>query len=74
MHVDDSIRKVQSEKLSSLRSRRNNEAVKASLMKIQEATRNSRNIMPHVIEAVEQYATLGEIADSLREIYGEYQG
>jgi methylmalonyl-CoA mutase N-terminal domain/subunit len=74
LHVDDSIRKVQSEKLSSLRSRRNNEAVKSSLIKIQEATRNSQNIMPHVIEAVEQYATLGEIADSLREIYGEYQG
>ncbi|MBK8659905.1 MAG: methylmalonyl-CoA mutase [Bacteroidetes bacterium] len=74
LHVDDSIRKIQSEKLAALRNKRNNEAVKISIQRIQDATRNNQNIMPHVIDAIEQYATLGEIADSLREIYGEYQG
>jgi methylmalonyl-CoA mutase N-terminal domain/subunit len=74
LRIDDSIRKVQSEKLAKLRAKRNNEAVKASLKNIKQASMDDKNIMPFVIEAVENYATLGEIADSLREIYGEYQG
>lgn len=74
LRIDDSIRKVQSEKLKSLRSRRNNEKVTASLLQIQQFAQADKNIMPAVIEAVENYCTLGEIADSLRKIYGEYQG
>lgn len=74
LRIDDSIRKMQSEKLRALRSRRNGEIVSVSLKQIQQAAREDKNLMPFVIEAVESYATLGEIADSLREIYGEYQG
>ncbi len=74
LRIDDSIRKIQSDKLAKLRAKRDNEKVKESLKNIQEAGREEKNIMPFVIEAVENYATLGEIADSLREIYGEYQG
>jgi methylmalonyl-CoA mutase N-terminal domain/subunit len=74
LRIDDSIRKIQSEKLAALRARRDNEKVAASLKNIKQATHDEKNIMPFVIEAVENYATLGEIADSLREIYGEYQG
>lgn len=74
LRIDDSIRKVQSEKLQSLRSRRDNEKVTASLLQIQQFAQADKNIMPAVIEAVENYCTLGEIADSLRKIYGEYQG
>jgi methylmalonyl-CoA mutase N-terminal domain/subunit len=48
--------------------------VKETLKAIKQASIDEKNIMPFVIEAVENYATLGEIADSLREIYGEYQG
>lgn len=73
LRIDDSIRKVQSEKLKALRSRRDNEAVTASLKKIKEAAQGEGNIMPPVIEAVENYATLGEIADALRQLYGEYK-
>lgn len=74
LRIDDSIRKMQSEKLTSLRNRRDSIAVQQSLDKVKAAVREERNIMPPVIEAVEQYATLGEIADALRSIYGEYQG
>jgi methylmalonyl-CoA mutase N-terminal domain/subunit len=74
LRIDDSIRKVQSEKLAKLRASRNAERVGASLKNIKEASRNDKNIIPLVVEAVENYATLGEIADALREIYGEYQG
>lgn len=74
LRIDDSIRKVQSEKLAALRARRNNEACVKSLQQIKEASISDKNILPFVIEAVENYCTLGEIADTLRGIYGEYQG
>ncbi len=74
LRIDDSIRKIQADKLAKLRSKRDNEKVSVSLKNIKAASREEKNIMPFVIEAVENYVTLGEIADSLREIYGEYQG
>jgi methylmalonyl-CoA mutase N-terminal domain/subunit len=74
VRIDDSIRKVQSEKLASLRSRRDNRKVQECLQQIKQASLDEKNIIPFVIEAVEQYATLGEIADVLRGVYGEYQG
>lgn len=72
--VNDSIRQIQTEKLASLKSRRNNEAVNAALQAIATAATTGSNIMPHVVHAVEQLATLGEIADVLRKEMGEYQG
>lgn len=72
--IDDSIRVVQSEKLASLRARRDAAKAAAAIAAIQEAARSGQNLMPPVIAAVEAYCTLGEIADSLRELWGEYQG
>ncbi len=72
--IDDSIRAVQSEKLASLRARRDGEKAQAAILSIQEAARNGDNLMPPVIAAVEAHCTLGEIADSLRELWGEYAG
>jgi methylmalonyl-CoA mutase N-terminal domain/subunit len=74
LRVDDSIRKIQAEKLAKLRSKRDNTKVEECLAKIKAAGLTDTNLMPLVIEAVEQYATLGEISDTLRSIYGEYQG
>lgn len=74
LRIDDSIRKVQSEKLARLRAKRNNDKVQECLNRIKQAAKAESNIMPYVVDAVESYATLGEIADSLRTIYGEYQG
>ncbi len=71
--IDDSIRKVQSEKLMSLRSRRNNEKVQACLQTITAHTTAGTNLMPAVLEAVENYCTLGEISDALRAVFGEYR-
>lgn len=72
--IDDSIRKIQSDKLTALRARRNNDEVRKCLADLKDAVVEDRNIMPYVIAAVEQYATLGEVADTLRSVYGEYQG
>ncbi|NDA61137.1 MAG: methylmalonyl-CoA mutase [Chitinophagia bacterium] len=72
--IDDSIRNLQTEKLAKLRSSRDAAKAKECILNIQMAARDGSNLMPHVIEAVENYCTLGEIAGSLREIFGEYQG
>ncbi|MBS1781542.1 MAG: methylmalonyl-CoA mutase [Bacteroidetes bacterium] len=72
--IDDSIRNVQRLKLESLRNRRNNSAVSACLEKIKQQANSTENLMPAVIEAVENLCTLGEIADVLRSVWGEYQG
>ncbi|SDP87511.1 methylmalonyl-CoA mutase, N-terminal domain [Mucilaginibacter sp. OK268] len=70
--VDDSIRKMQTEKLSTLKSSRDNQAVAISLQQLQEAAKGQENLMPFILTAVECYATLGEIADTLRHVFGEY--
>ena len=71
--IDDSIRKLQSDKLKKLRSERDNAKVKSLLKTLDAKAKANENIMPTVIEAVEHETTLGEIADTLRNIYGEFQ-
>jgi methylmalonyl-CoA mutase N-terminal domain/subunit len=71
--VDDSIRLLQIEKLKSLRSKRNQIAVEEKLLLLKQHAAEGRNVMPVVVEAVEALATLGEISDVLRSVYGEYR-
>ncbi|MEN0055838.1 MAG: methylmalonyl-CoA mutase family protein [Mucilaginibacter sp.] len=70
--VDDSIRKMQTEKITQLKNSRDNRAVITSLNQLQNAAKGQQNLMPFILSAVEQYATLGEIADILRGVFGEY--
>ena len=71
--IDDSIRQFQTNKLAGLRQVRNNEIVSGLLQEIKSAAKGKDNLMPHIIKAVEAYATLGEIADAMREVFGEYK-
>jgi methylmalonyl-CoA mutase N-terminal domain/subunit len=71
--IDNSIQKMQTEKLQVLRAKRNNSSVIASLEKLKHASAGSENIMPIVLECVENLCTLGEIADVLRGVFGEYR-
>ncbi|MBU3714895.1 MAG: methylmalonyl-CoA mutase, partial [Ferruginibacter sp.] len=71
--IDDSIQIMQSEKLKALKQRRNNELVKACLDELTENANTGKNLMPSVLKAVESYCTLGEIADTLRKVFGEYK-
>lgn len=72
--IDDSIRKVQMARLDQLKNERNNTDVEACLNRLSEAAKNGNNLMPHIIDSVETYATLGEIANELRKVFGEYKG
>ncbi|MEB0261051.1 MULTISPECIES: methylmalonyl-CoA mutase family protein [unclassified Mucilaginibacter] len=70
--VDDAIRRQQIDKLVRLKEERNNDAVAKALQNLTVAARGTDNLMPYILNAVECYATLGEIADTLRNIFGEY--
>jgi len=72
--IDDSIRALQIEKINKIKAKRDNEKVKTILQKIENASKGTENLMPIIIEAVEAYATLGEIADVMRKVFGEYKG
>ena len=72
--VNDEIRQVQIEKIKKLKRERDNAAVKEILMNLESAASTNENLIPHILSAVEHYATLGEIADKLRNVFGEYDG
>ena len=70
--VNDLIRNKQIDKLNKLRLERSTPTVECCLEKIKQAAINEKNLMPPVIEAVENSCTLGEIADVLRKVFGEF--
>ncbi len=72
--IDDSIRTMQSQKLATLRNNRNNRLCKENIENIIRIAQGTENIMPAVIEAVDNNCTLGEIAHALRSVWGEYKG
>ena len=81
LYIDESVAKQQSAKLKALRARRSSKEVRRRLDALKKAaalepTSNGAvspaNTMPHIIEAVRAYATIGEICDALREVYGTY--
>lgn len=71
--VDDSIRMLQSEKLERVRHQRDPAKCDTILQDLNDKASGGENIMPTVIEAVENKCTLGEIADTLREVFGEHK-
>lgn len=71
--IDDSIRQMQIEKLQALKANRSIQNTERCLQNISRAASEGFNVMPPVIEAVENNCTLGEIADALRKIFGEYK-
>jgi methylmalonyl-CoA mutase N-terminal domain/subunit len=63
----------QRQRLAALRSRRDNQKVSELLTRLESAARGSDNLMPLMVECVENYITLGEICGLLRKVWGEYQ-
>jgi methylmalonyl-CoA mutase N-terminal domain/subunit len=71
--IDEALERKQVESLRALRSRRDPARWRASLGRVKDNARGGDNLMPAILEAVESYATVGEIAEAMREIFGEYQ-
>ncbi|MEJ5228758.1 MAG: methylmalonyl-CoA mutase family protein [Pseudothermotoga sp.] len=72
LKVDPALEEKQVAALKELRKNRDNNAVRLALKELKDAAKQEKNIVPFVFEAVKTYATLGEISDTLREVYGEY--
>lgn len=73
LRVDPEVERLQREKLAKLRQERDNEKVNETLEDLRKAAEGEENLMPFILESVKTYATLGEICDVLREIFGEYE-
>ncbi len=64
----------QIDRLETLRAERDDEAVEAELEALRAACETGENVMPHIVEAVKAYATTGEVADAMRDVFGEHRG
>jgi methylmalonyl-CoA mutase, N-terminal domain len=73
LYIDETTADRQLAKLTRLRRTRDNGRVRAALDALEEGARGSANTMPLLIEAVRAYATIGEMCDALREVWGEYE-
>ncbi|HEY9232505.1 MAG TPA: methylmalonyl-CoA mutase family protein, partial [Blastocatellia bacterium] len=74
LRINEALEREQVERLRAVRARRDEAATRKALDLIERAARSDENLMPHIIRAVEAYATLGEISDRLRAVFGEYTG
>jgi methylmalonyl-CoA mutase, N-terminal domain len=72
-HMDETLERKQVEQLRAMRARRDADRWQAALRAVTDAARSGANLMPAIVEAVESYATVGEIAGTLRKVFGEYQ-
>jgi methylmalonyl-CoA mutase N-terminal domain/subunit len=73
LRVDASIEKTQVERLRALRERRDSLAAETSLARLEDAARGTENVVPRILECVEAFATVGEISNRLRSVWGEYR-
>ena len=73
LKIDESVGKLQKDKLAKLRATRDNAAVTAKLAALEAACKGEDNLMPLILDAVKAYATLGEVCGVMRKVFGEYQ-
>jgi len=73
LRIRPEVEQYQKEKLSKVKKERENGIVKQTLANLKKAAQGTDNIVPPILEAVKAYATIGEISDTLREVFGEYR-
>jgi methylmalonyl-CoA mutase N-terminal domain/subunit len=73
MRVSPQAVERQKARLTRVRKERDGDAVERALMRLRRAAGGSENLMPHIVEAVKAYATIGEICDTLRAVFGTYR-
>ncbi len=73
LKVDPAVGERQKKKIAGVKAKRDGARVEASLDGLRRAAEGTDNLMPHILEAVRAYATLGEICDTLRKVFGEYK-
>jgi len=73
LHIDESLERKQIDRVRAVRARRDRQPWQDSLKKIEDSARSGSNLMPSIVSAVEALATVGEISDTLRKVFGEYK-
>lgn len=73
LKINPDIEKAQIEFVKKIKSERNNQLVSEKLTQLKSAAQGEENLMPYIIEAVRVYASIGEICNTLREVFGEYR-
>jgi methylmalonyl-CoA mutase N-terminal domain/subunit len=73
LKIDPEIERQQVERVRRLRKRRDDARVRAALAAVEAAARSDQNVMPAIFQAVKAYATVGEISDAMRQVFGEYR-
>jgi methylmalonyl-CoA mutase N-terminal domain/subunit len=73
LRIDPALEQAQVERVRALRERRDTQAATAALNKLKQAAATDENLLPRILECVESYATVGEISNALRDIWGEYR-
>lgn len=73
LRVDPSIEQKQKENLAKIKKSRDNNAVRKRLDELEDAARGTENLIPYIIQAVETYASVGEISGTLRKAYGKFR-
>ncbi len=73
LRVDPIVGEMQKKKINDTKEKRNNEVVNEKLQALKKACEGTENVMPFILDAVREYATLGEICGVMREVFGEYE-
>jgi len=73
MHIDSALYEKRRAELATMKAGRDSTRVQAALARLKETAEGTANLMPAIIEAVDVYATLGEVCDVLRSVFGEYE-
>jgi len=73
LQMDPDLERAQVERVRAVRDRRDSASVETALDRLEEAARLTENLIPHILESVEAYATVGEISNRLRGVWGEYK-
>src|SRR6201996_2621795 len=73
LQIDETVAHRQAERLKKLRAERSSDAVGRQLAALRKASQTKENLMPHILDAVKSYATLGEICDAMRDTFGTYE-
>ena len=73
LRIDPAIEQQQIERVRAVRARRDAQAAETALRKLEESARSTENLVPRILDCVEAYATVGEISNRLRNVWGEYR-
>jgi len=73
LYIDESAERTQVQRLEALKASRNANAVERALQGLRQTARGTENTMPAILECVRAYATIGEMCDVLRDVWGEYE-